>query len=231
MRADDIMSINVVTVSPETHVRDVARKLLDRGVSAVPVVDDQGHILGIISEGDLMRRRESGTERHPSWWLRLLQNPSDTAADYVKNHGQYAKDVMTRKVITVKESTPANEIAEILEKNRIKRVPVVHQGKLVGIVSRANLLHGLIAQKPPKAAARTESGLRKAVLKELRETGVHSMVNVVVSDGVVHLWGVVETETAKNALQVAAEGTNGVGSVVNHVGVFPRLVGGTLADV
>jgi CBS domain-containing protein len=231
MRADDIMSINVVTVSPDTHVRDVARKLLDRGVSAVPVVDDQGHILGIISEGDLMRRRESGTERHPSWWLRLVQNPSDTAADYVKTHGHHAKDVMTRNVITVTESTPANEIAEILEKNRIKRVPVMHQGKVVGIVSRANLLHGLIAQKPPKLARRTTTGLRNAVLKELRETGVHLMIDVVVSEGVVHLWGVVETEAAKNALQVAAESTEGVESVVNHIGVFPRLVSGALADV
>ena len=115
MRADEIMSIDVVTVSPETHIRDVAKKLLERGVSALPVVDDGGRILGIISEGDLMRRRESGTERHPSWWLRLLQNPGDTAANYVKSHGQYAKDVMTRKVITVGESTPAGEIAEILE--------------------------------------------------------------------------------------------------------------------
>ncbi len=192
MRADEIMSMNVMTVSPDTHVRDVARKLLERGVSALPVIDGEGHILGIISEGDLMRRRESGTERHPSWWLRLVQNPGDTAADYVKTHGLHAKDVMTRNVITVSESTPAAEIAELLEKHRIKRVPVVRQGKIVGIVSRANLLHGLIVQKP--ALRPSATALRKAVLAELRETGVHSMIDVVVSDGVVHLWGVVETE-------------------------------------
>jgi CBS domain-containing protein len=230
MRADEIMSMNVMTVSPDTHVRDVARKLLERGVSALPVVDAEGRILGIISEGDLMRRRESGTERHPSWWLRLLQNPGDAAADYVKTHGLHAKDVMTRNVITVSENTPAAEIAELLEKHRIKRVPVVRQGKIVGIVSRANLLHGLIVQKPP--ARPSTAGLRKAVLAELRETGVHSMVDAVVSesDGVVHLWGVVETEGAKKALEVAAEGTDGVTSVVNHVCVFPRLVG-ALADL
>jgi CBS domain-containing protein len=228
MRADEIMSMNVMTVSPDTHVREVARKLLERGVSALPVVDSEGHILGIISEGDLMRRRESGTERHPSWWLRLVQNPGDVAADYVKTHGLHAKDVMTRNVITVSESTPAAEIAELLEKHRIKRVPVVRQGKIVGIVSRANLLHGLIVQKPASRGSAT--GLRKAVLGELRETGVHAMIDVVVSDGVVHLWGVVETEGAKNALQVAAESTEGVASVVNHVCVFPRLVG-ALADI
>lgn len=230
MRADEIMSIDVVTVSPETHIRDVARKLLDRGVSAMPVVDGEGRVVGIVSEGDLMRRRESGTERHPSWWLRLFQNPGDTAADYVKAHGQYAKDVMTRNVISVGESAPVGEIAEILEKHRIKRVPVVRDGKVVGIVSRANLLHGLIVQKPPSASDQSPIGLRKAVLHELREAGVHSMVDVVVSDGVVHLWGVVETEGAKSAVQVAAEGTDGVKSVVNHVSVFPRLVG-ALADL
>ena len=228
MRADEIMSVNVLTVSPDTHVREVARKLIERGVSAVPVVDGEGRLLGIISEGDLMRRRESGTERRPSWWLRLLQNPGDTAADYVKTHGVHAKDVMTRNVITVGESATAAEIAELLEKHRIKRVPVLRQGKVVGIVSRANLLHGLIAQKPPAPPPMT--GLRKAVLAELRETGVHTMIDVVVSDGVVHLWGVVETEGAKNALEAAAESTEGVKSVVNHVCVFPRLVG-ALADI
>lgn len=228
MRADEIMSVNVVTVSPDTHVREVARKLIERNVSAVPVVDADGRLLGIISEGDLMRRRESGTERHPSWWLRLLQNPGDVAAEYVKTHGTHARDVMTRNVVTVSENTPAAEIAELLEKHRIKRVPVVRDGKVIGIVSRANLLQGLIAQKPP--ARESGTGLRTAVLKEIRETGVHSMIDVVVSDGVVHLWGVVETEGAKKALEVAAEGVDGVTSVVNHVCVFPRLVG-ALADL
>ena len=228
MRADDIMSIDVVTVSPDTHIRDVARKLLDRGISAVPVVDDQGHILGIISEGDLMRRRETGAERKPSWWLSLLTTAKENAEAYVKAHGQYAKDVMTRDVITVAEDTPVGEIAEILEKHRIKRVPVVHRGKVVGIVSRANLLHGLIVQKP-KPASRDKAGLRMAVLDELHAAGVYSMVDVVVSEGVVHLWGAVETAAEKEALRVAAENVSGVEAVVNHVSILPQIVRGSTA--
>lgn len=226
MRADDIMSMNVISVSPETDIHEVAKTLLDNHVSAVPVVDDQGKLLGIVSEGDLMRRRESGTERQASWWLRLFENPNELAQEYVKEHGRTAQDVMTRKVITVTEETPANEIAEILEKNRIKRVPVVHDGKVVGIVSRANLLHGLIVRKIPVTSKGQETDLKKAVLEELRETGVRSLIDVVVSDGEVHMWGSVESDPEKEALEIAASNTPGVTKVVNHVGVYPQIVGG-----
>ena len=227
MRADDIMSVDVVTVSPDTHVRDVARKLLDRGVSAVPVVDNRGHILEIISEGDLMRRRETGGERRPSWWLSLLSTTKENAETYVKTHGLHAKDVMTRNVIAVSESTPVTEIAEILEKHRIKRVPVVHQGKIVGIVSRANLLHGLVVQKL-EPASQDSAAVRKAVIDELRATGADTMIDVVVSDGTVHLWGAVGSVAQKEALQVAAENVAGVEFVVSHVGIFPQIVQGSV---
>lgn len=228
MRADDVMTMEVITVSPDTHIQDVAKTLLENHVSALPVVDDKGQLLGIVSEGDLIRRRESGTERRQSWWLRLLENPNDLAEEYVKSHGMHAKDVMTKKVITVTEDTSVSEIAELLEKHRIKRVPVVHDGRVVGIVSRANLLHGLIVHKaPPPPAKGGDLELRKAVLDELRESGVRSLIDVVVSDGVVHLWGAVESDAEKEALEVAAEGTAGVSSVVNHVGVYPQIGGVT----
>lgn len=226
MRADDIMSMNVISVSPETDIHEVAKTLLDGRVSAVPVVDDQGNLLGMISEGDLLRRRESGTERESSWWLRLLQNPNELAEEYVKTHGQTAKDVMTREVITVTEETPVSEIAAILEKNRIKRVPVLHDGKVVGIVSRANLLHGLVVRKIPVVGKGDDVALRKAVLEELRETGVRSLIDVVVSDGEVHMWGSVESEPEKEALEIAASNTAGVSKVVNHIGVYPQIAGG-----
>ena len=227
MRADDVMSMEVVTVPPDTHIRDVAKKLLEHHVSALPVVDGQGHLLGIVSEGDLMRRRESGTERRSSWWLQMFQNPNDLAGEYVKTHGLHAKDVMTKDVITVTEDTPVSEIAELLEKHHIKRVPVLHDGRLVGIVSRANLLHGLIARKVPASSKGTDAEVRKAVLDELRQIGVHSLIDVVVSEGVAHLWGAVESAVEKEAMQVAAEGTPGVTSVVNHVGVYPQIAGGS----
>lgn len=227
MRADDIMSMNVISVSPGTDIHEIAETLLDNRISAVPVVDDRGQLLGIVSEGDLIRRRESGTERRTSWWLRLLQNPNDLAEEYVKTHGRTAKDVMTREVITVTEETPVGEIAEILEKNRIKRVPVVHDGKVVGIVSRANLLHGLVVRKIPITRKGQDVELKKAVLEELRETGVRSLIDVVVSDGEAHLWGSVESDPEKEALEIAASNTPGVTKVVNHVGVYPQIAGAT----
>jgi CBS domain-containing protein len=227
MRADDVMTMEVITVSPDTHIQDVAKTLLENHVSALPVVDDAGQLLGIVSEGDLIRRRESGTERRQSWWLRLLENPNDLAEEYVKSHGMHAKDVMTKKVVTVTEDTSVSEIAELLEKHHIKRVPVVHDGRVVGIVSRANLLHGLIVHKAPPPAKGGDLELRKAVLDELRESGVRSLIDVVVSDGVVHLWGAVESDAEKEALEVAAEGTAGVSRVVNHVGVYPQIGGVT----
>lgn len=225
MRADDIMSMDVVTVTPDTNIQEIAKTLLENRVSALPVVDDQNRVLGIVSEGDLLRRRESGTERKSSWWLRLMQNPNELASDYVKTHGRHAKDVMTRNVITVTEETPVSDIAELLEKHHIKRVPVLHDGRLVGIVSRANLLHGLIARKVPVTSKADDKALRQAVLDELRETGVRFVIDVVVSDGTVHLWGAVESGAEKEALQIAAENTAGVSSVVNHIGVFPQITG------
>jgi CBS-domain-containing membrane protein len=125
----------------------------------------------------------------------------------------------------VSEATPVSEIAAILEKNRIKRVPVVHDGKVVGIVSRANLLHGLVVRKVPVAKKGDALELRKAVLEELRESGVRSLIDVVVSDGEVHLWGAVESEPEKEALEIAASNTPGVTKVVNHVGVYPQIAG------
>jgi len=145
MRASDVMTTQVVTVLPDTSVREVARTLLINRISAVPVVDKQGRILGMLSEGDFMRRAETGTDEHHSWWLALV---ADLRVDaFVKSHGLHAKDVMTREIVSVSEDASLDEVATLLERHRIKRVPVVSGGKLVGIVSRANLLHGLVAQR------------------------------------------------------------------------------------
>ena len=225
MRADDIMSVDVVTVAPDTNIIDVAKTLIEYNVSAVPVVDSDRRLVGLVSEGDLMRRPESGTERHPSWWLTLLANSDERARTFVKSHGQYAKDVMTRKVITVTEETPIEDIAEILEKNKIKRAPVVRDGKVVGIVSRANLLHGLIARRTHKAADSDDRSIRKTILDALRETGVRTeLIDVVVNQGVVAVWGVVESGAEVDAVRVAAESTEGVRRVENRVTILPKVV-------
>lgn len=225
MRADDIMSVDVITVAPDAEITEVARTLIANHISAVPVVNEAGGVIGIVSEGDLMRRPESGTERHPSWWLTFLADTRERAQEFVKSHGQYTKDVMSPKVITVTPETPMEDIAEILEKNRIKRVPVVRDGKLVGIVSRANLLQGLVARRSRKAADVDDRAVRKAILTSLDDTGVRTeLIDVVVNEGVVQLWGVVESDAELAAVRVAAESTEGTRSVENQVNVLPRMV-------
>jgi CBS domain-containing protein len=229
MKAKDIMTTNVVTVAPDTDVQSIARRLLGRGISAVPVVDESGRIVGIVSEGDLMRRPESATERHPSWWLGFITTPDEQARSYTKSHGRKAKDVMTRKVVTVSEDASLDEIATLLERNRIKRVPVVRDGKIVGIVSRANMLHGLAAGAGSPLASANDAQIRENLTRALEETGIRTQyINVVVSDGVAHLWGMVETDAQKEAAHVAAESTGGVQRVEDNISIMPQMVRATL---
>ena len=222
MKARDVMTKSVVTVRPETTVREIARRLIERNVSAVPVVDVEERVVGIVSEGDLMRRPESETERQPSWWLHLFAGAEEWAQQYVKSHGLAAADVMTRGVITASEETPVEEIATLLEKHRIKRVPIVRDGRLVGIVSRANLLHGLIAGTLRVSPTPSDAQMRQALDKSLAEAGVRTdFLNVVISHGVVRLWGMVESEEEKRAAQLAAERIPGVKRVLIDADVFP----------
>jgi CBS domain-containing protein len=223
MLAKDVMTTPVLTVSPDATVMEVAKLLLDRHISAAPVVDADGKLLGVVSEGDLMRRAEAGTERRTSWWLSLISDPQDDAREYLKSHGLHAGEVMTRNVLSVSEDTSLQEIAALLEKHRIKRVPVLRDGKVVGIVSRANLLQALVAQPRPAAVAADDRALRQTVLEALTATGARTTyVNVVVSEGVVHLWGMAHSDEERSALRVAAEAVPGVKSVEEKVSVLPK---------
>lgn len=229
MRARDVMTANVVTVGPDTEVRTIARTLIARRISAVPVVDHGGRVVGIVSEGDLVRRAEAGTERHPSWWLELLASPEEKARDYAKAHGLAAKDVMTRPVVTVAEDAPLGEIATLLERHRIKRVPIVRDGTIVGIVSRANLLHGLIAKEAAPVAASDDAGIREHVVAGIKAAGItEPYVNVIVAGGIVQIWGFVGSEAEQDAIRIAAETAPGVKAVQNNVavGASPALRGG-----
>lgn len=229
MLAKDIMTSPVVTVGTKMPVTEVARQLVARRISAVPVVGDDGCIVGIVSEGDLMRRPESETERHPAWWLVLLASSEDRAEEYVKTHGMCAEDVMTRNVMTVSGDTPVGEIATLLERNHIKRVPVVEGGRLVGIVSRANLLHGLVAMEAGPVAKANDAAVRSAVMQAVKAAGVvDTFVDVTVVGGTVHLWGAVYSTAERDALRVAAEQVNGVSHIEDHVSVLPGIVQSTL---
>jgi CBS domain-containing protein len=230
MQARDVMTSPVVTVHPDARVEEIARLLLERRISGVPVVDADGRLVGIVTEGDLMRRPELGTERHRGWWLRLFGDERERAEAYARAHGSRAEEVMTRNVITVAEEAPLSEIARILEEHHIKRVPVVRDGKVVGIVSRANLLHGLAARPaptPPEGRP-DDRAIRDEVLRMLQRDGwtAQGPLNVVVTDGVVELWGLVRSEEERVAIRVAAERVPGVVAVKDNLGtVRPWLWG------
>lgn len=219
MQACDIMTRNVVTVGADTPVQSVAALLVEHRISGLLVVDTENRVVGIVSEGDLCRRVELGTERRRGRWLEFLTDTSEIALDYVRAHGQTAADIMTTKVVQIAPDTPISEVADLFEGRRIKRVPVVEQGKLVGIVSRGNLVQAIAAFRPPATPTdASDRTIRENVLKEYthRSWGLHSGSNVVVHDGVVHLWGVVDTEEERAALRVAAKSVAGVKAVENH---------------
>jgi CBS domain-containing protein len=219
------MVANVVTVHPDTRVEDVAELLLRYRISAVPVVGSGGEVLGIVSEGDLINRPESGTERRKPWWLDALASNEGLAAQYVKSHSRNVTDVMTREVITATPDTPVAELAALLEKNRIKRVPIVENGRLAGIVSRADLLRGLAGRKDNGPGARPDdSTIRAAVMAKLhRERWAKpSLITVTVQNGTVDLRGIVESEAEKQAVHVLAEVTPGVRDVNDNLMIRPR---------
>ncbi|HSV25441.1 MAG TPA: CBS domain-containing protein [Xanthobacteraceae bacterium] len=225
MKAMDVMMTNVFTVGPDACVQDVAQILLANRISAVPVVGADGELLGIVSEGDLMRRAEAGTGKRRSWWLAMLTRKEVFAADYVKEHSRKVTDVMSHGVVTATPETPLDQIAELLEKNGIKRVPIVAGGKVVGIVSRANLLHALASLRKDAApgAAPSDAVIRRSVISRINaEPWTRpSLINVVVKDGVVDLWGIVDSNEERKAIRVAAEIAPGVRTVNDNLMIQP----------
>ncbi len=222
MNAADVMVTSVICVRANASVESVAETLLMNRISAVPVLDEDGAMVGIVSEGDLIHRVEADTERHRSWWLELLTSRQILAQEFVKSHGRKAADVMTRTVISVKPDTPLGKVAAILEKHRIKRVPVVAGGNIVGIVSRANLIQALVRPDNEIAPAPQVSDLelRENVLAQLKsKPWWPNDINVVVRDGTVELWGIVDTEIEKDAIRVAVEVTPGVRVVADNLGL------------
>jgi CBS domain-containing protein len=224
MRAMDVMTTSVVTVSPDSSVRDLAALLSERGISGVPVVDQANRLVGIISEGDLLHRAETGTDRRTekrrARWLDSLTSDRELARDYAKSHGRKVADIMTRDVITVSETTDLAEIADLFETKRIKRVPVLRDGNLVGIVSRANLVRALAAVPAQPAAADDDRGLRQKLLAELsgQEWARIWAADVIVRDRVVHFWFADDQpEEERQAMRIAAENVPGVRQVEQHL--------------
>jgi CBS domain-containing protein len=218
MNASQAMTRPVVTVPADATVFAAADILLGSRISAAPVIDADGKLVGIVSEADLMNRPEVGTVPAKSWLQRLLADDALLARDYVRSHSHRVADVMTREVISAEERTQLAEIAKLMQRHRIKRVPIVRDGKIIGIVSRGNLLQGLLAREPHPADGADDANVRTSVHAELAKHSWGSGVtNVVVDQGVVHLWGYVASAPSKEAARVAAENIPGVRRVVNNI--------------
>ncbi len=220
MNATDVMVRNVVTIGPDATVAAAAELMAKYDVSALPVVDTQNEIVGIISEADLIRREEIGTQADHPWWIEAMIPATTLAAEFAKSHGRRVNEVMSREVITATEDTPLARIASILEYHRIKRVPIVRDNKLIGIVSRANLIQALAsATLAPVVTPDSDRKIRQELLSRLEEqswTDFGSR-NVVVAGGEVHLWGLVGSPAERKALIAIAEGVPGVTDVVDEM--------------
>jgi CBS domain-containing protein len=216
MKAADVMTLGAATIRSDASVPEAARQMLQYGISGLPVVDAADNVVGIITEGDFLRRTETSTGRHRPRWLEFLLGPGRLADEYVHTHSRKVEEVMTRQVVTVAEETPVDEIVRLMEQYRIKRVPVIRDNKVVGIVSRANLLRGLarLADEAPAATA-NDLAIREQILAELdtQAWGHRAPIDVVVRNGIVQLWGPVYDERVAQALRVAAENVPGVRSV------------------
>jgi CBS domain-containing protein len=219
------MTLAVSTVKPTASVKDVARLFMEQRISAAPVVDDQGKIVGIVSEGDLVHRFEISTLRRRPWWLVLMAGDEGLAAEYIKAHAQHVADIMTRTVITATPDTPLQEIAEMLEKYGIKRLPIVRNGQLVGIVSRANLVQAIATSGSKLDVPSSDTTIREQLLTHLNKQnwaqGHTALFNVTVNGGVVDLWGFIESDTERKAIRVAAEATPGMRAVNDHMTARP----------
>jgi len=220
MQAKDIMSKRVISVSPDAAVLQAVELMLRHNISGLPVVDARGNLVGILTEGDLLRRAEMATERKRSRWLEFLFGPGRLADEYVRSHGRKVHEVMSRQVKTVSETTPLDAIVRLMEQHRIKRLPVTRGREVVGIVSRANLLHALASlSREVRAPPANDRAIRARLMAELRKQkwAPSALVNVVVRDGVVELWGAVTDERERQALLVAAENIPGVKGVRDHL--------------
>jgi CBS domain-containing protein len=233
MKVSDVMSTRVVSIAPDANVLEAIRLMLQKHISGLPVIDKSGTLVGIVTEGDFLRRAETGTERKRPRWLEFLLGPRRLADEYVHTHARKVEEVMTREPVTIAEDASLDDVVRIMERRRIKRLPVVRGAQVVGIVSRANLLHALASlgtTAPPPA--KTDVAIRQQLLAEFdRQTWAPvALIDVVVKDGVVELWGTITEEAQGEALKVCAENIPGVKSVVSHLTWIDPMSGMVISE-
>ena len=229
MKAQEIMTRDVVTVRPDASVRDIAALMVEKHISGLPVLTDTGEIIGMVSQSDLLHRAEVGTERKHKWWFRTLSDSSTLAREYAKAHGLKAHDIMTRYVVSVRDDAELRDVADILDKRRIKRVPVVKEDRLVGIITRGDLVRALSQVQVSKAVTKIHNAdLHKTLYDRIRSQSWinDNYISLTVNDGVVELWGFVETDDQRSALRILVEETEGVNRVEDKLTVGVPFRGG-----
>jgi CBS domain-containing protein len=228
----DVMTPNVISVAPDDTVETAVKTMLERGISGLLVVDKGGDLAGVVTEGDLLRRDEIGTEVERPWWLRLLVSPSRQAADFVRANGRHVRDIMTADVVTVAQDANLEDVVATMEKHRVKRLPVTKDGRVVGIVSRSDLLRALIGrERDASQIAGDDRAIRTAVMESLQQKpwAPRTTLNVTVNKGVADIWGSITNENERAAIRVAVENTPGVNTIHDHL-VFIEPYTGTVIE-
>lgn len=232
MKAADVMTRNVLTVGPECSVAQAIRLMLDNNISGLPVLEADRKLVGILTEGDLLRRSETGTQRHRPRWLEILMGPGRAAGEYVRTHGRKVEDIMSTDVVSVAADTPLDEVVGLMERRRIKRVPVLDGDALIGIVSRADLLRSILGVLDAQPAEiRSDDEILEQIQAVLARTAwvPRDGLSISVKDGVVDLNGVILEENEREALRVVAENVPGVKAVEDHL-VWVEPVSGTVIE-
>ena len=218
MRVKDIMTLNVICVVPNEAMVNAARLMLQHQISGLPVVDKEGELIGIVTEGDFLRRSELGTQRRRPKWLEFVLGPGKLAQEYVRASGKKIEDVMTPDPWTIGEDESLEAVVDMMERRRIKRIPVTRNGRVVGIISRANLMHALASlARDASPPAGGDSTIRDSIMATIAKQDWAPRVNVIVKDGVAELHGVVTDDRERQGLVVAAESVPGVKRVVDHL--------------
>lgn len=217
MQVRDVMTRNVISATPSQSVLEAAQTMLQNRISGLPVIDADSKLVGIVTEGDFLRRGEIGTQRQRPRWLEFLVGPGRLASEYVHASGRKVEEVMTPDPYTVTENDSMETVVELMERHRVKRLPVLRDGRVVGIVSRANVMNACIKFAHYPASAADDATTCKRILAALSNAPWAPRIQVTVHDGIVELSGVITDERERKAVIVAVENVSGVKAVHDHM--------------